>query len=83
MSYEYEIYSPGSRRDVLATFSTDEPLPHIQVGHSLFLEHRNYSTKFDVRLEIVGVEVLLYFDSKYERLKPPKTMVFLEERART
>jgi len=54
MKYQYQIYVAGI---TIATFSTDGPLPHIQAGHFLELETREFSTKPGCPLEIERVEV--------------------------
>jgi hypothetical protein len=57
MRYDYQFYKPGSKNDVFATLSSEEPLSHIEVGHSMTIESQNYSTTPGHPVEIRGVEV--------------------------
>lgn len=82
MSYEYEFYAPDSQEEVIATASTDAPLPHIQVGHSLLIETPSYSTKIGAILVIHHVEVYLFWN-KFRQQTKQKVHVFLRERERT
>jgi hypothetical protein len=59
MRYEYVIFKPESTEDTAATFSTIEPLPHIQVGNSLMLESDTFSTVAGYHQTIVHVESYL------------------------
>jgi hypothetical protein len=58
-TFEYHFYRPGSTEDIIATFSTAEPLPHIQVGNSLVLESDRYSTTTGYHQVINHVEMYL------------------------
>ena len=60
MNYEYVFYRSGSTEDIASTISTTEPLPHIQVGHSLLLESDVHSQTMGYHLEIRHVEVYLF-----------------------
>ena len=82
MDYEYEFYEPGTREDATTVFTTDEPLPHIQIGHSVFLESYAYSTILGHRLKIADVEVLVIVGDKGD-LRKVKTMVYFLEEERT
>jgi hypothetical protein len=82
MKYEYTIFKPDSVEDILTAFNRDEPLPHIQIGHTLRLEIGDFSTKSDSRLVIQHVEVYLFDPAR----KPEPTIriyIFLQERQRT
>lgn len=57
MVYEYEIYEPGSREKILAAFETAQPLPHVQVGHALWLTTPQFESSFSERLVISEVEL--------------------------
>ena len=82
MKYEYEIYHPGSKLDVAAFFTTEQPLPHIQAGHHLILHCREYQSRPANRLEIADVEVCLVV-SDDDHLRVVKTMVYVREREQT
>jgi hypothetical protein len=58
--YEYIFFRPDSTEDIAATFSTDEPLPHIQVGNSLLLETRNFSSVAGFHQVIAHIETYLF-----------------------
>jgi hypothetical protein len=79
-SYAYEFYKPGSSEDTVATFSTDEPLPHIEVGHSLMLESDSYSTKIGYELVIVHVRTYLFVQKGF--VIRQGTSVYLTEKDR-
>jgi hypothetical protein len=81
MNYEYQFYT-GSREGTASTISTDAPLPHIQVGHTLLLETSETSTTLGHHWEIQDVEVYLFApnDSRVQRIV---TRVMLRERARS
>lgn len=82
MEYQYEFYLPGSREDVVQLVTTDQPLPHIQIGHSLFLEGPGYSTRLGYRLKIRDVEVLVTVGED-EKFRLVKTMVYVVDEERT
>ena len=78
--YEYVIFKPDSTEDTAATFSTDQPLPHIQVGNSLMLESDNYSTVSGYHQRIGHVETYLRVaDAQIHRIV---CYVFVEQRDR-
>ena len=82
MLYQYEIYHPGSREDILLYLEREEPLPHLVVGHRLLLASPDYIQKFDVLLEIEEIEILIQ-SLGTEKLHGWKTMIYLREKART
>jgi len=78
--YEYTIFQPNSTEEIAATFSTNEPLPHIQAGNSLLLESENVSTVAGFHQVITHVETYLFVpQDSVERIH---TSVFLRSRDR-
>jgi hypothetical protein len=79
-TYEYTIFAPGSTKEIAASFSTTDPVPHIQVGHSLTLQSNKFSTVAGHHQVIVHVETyLLVPRDSMERIR---TSVFLQDRER-
>ena len=79
-SYEYQFYKPGSSEDTAATLSTDEPLPHIEVGHSLMLEADDYSTRMGHELVITHVRTYLFLQKGF--VIRQRTSIYLTEKDR-
>ncbi len=73
MQFEYSVSLSG---ETIHTISTDEPLPHIQVGHHLRLDLRECSTKPGFCLQIERVEVLFKKHPKFNA-NPPKFVIGL------
>lgn len=70
MLYEYEIYEPGSREKILTAFETEQPLPHVQVGHALWLTTPQFESSFAERLVIAEVELAVTVaDGGVERVR--------------
>ncbi len=83
MRYEYTIYRPGNSEDVAATFSTDEPIAHILVGHWLTLSTPAFSTQTDHRLRIEGVECHLSQNEFRQMSGQTRVEVYVTEEVRT
>ena len=75
--YTYHIYE--STELIAATIETDEPLPHLLVGHQLLLSTDDYSAKLGMSLEIQYVRVCL---SLHKRVLKHEVHVFCVERTR-
>ncbi len=60
MEYEYKIYAPGKEEELAAEIYSEEPLPHIQVGHFLLLESPQFSMMPGQVIEILRVAVYLF-----------------------
>jgi hypothetical protein len=81
MQYEYHFYI-DSREGIGSIISTDAPLPHIQVGHTLLLELPELATKMGHYWEILSVEVYLFLPADGPSRKVT-TYVSLHEQARS
>ena len=75
MNYEYRFFHPGSTERIAATVSTTEPLPCIQVGHSLILNFDDYSEKCGYHLEIRHEQVYLYGPA--QNCSPSRVRIFV------
>ena len=73
--YIYHIYE--STELIAATIETDEPLPHLSVGHQLLLSTDDYSPKLGMSLEIQYIRVCL---SLRKRVLKHEVHVFCAER---
>ena len=82
MRYDYTIYHPGSSEHVAATFSIDEPIAHILVGHWLTLTTPEFSTQTGHHLRIVGVECHLSQNQVHQMMKT-RVEIYVTEEART
>ena len=82
MQYEYLIYSPGSEEGIAATFSTDQPLPHIQAGNSLNLESYANSKMQGRKLIMQDVEIYLFVPDE-NNLGRVRVGVYLTDEERT
>ena len=81
--YYYPIYQPGDSENVAATFSTGEPIAHIQVGHWLTLSTRDFPMQTDHRLRIEGVECHLSENQYGQFVSPIRVEVYVSEEVRT
>jgi len=65
MSYEYTFYQPGSTEVAAATLSTEVPLPHIAIGHSLLLSSvaSSFEPGYHVIIRHIEVYLLAQIDS--------------------
>ena len=61
MEYEYWIFKPDSREEVGVVIPTTEPIPHMQVGHLLFLHYRDGDTTkiLDMAIEHIGTSLIV------------------------
>ena len=64
MEYEYWIFKPNSRDEVGIVIPTTEPMPHMQVGHLLFLHYRDGNTTkiLDLAIEHIGLSLTVTAD---------------------
>ena len=82
MLYEYEIFEPGSREVVLTSFTTEQAVPHVQVGHALWLTTPHFESSITERLVISEVELALTVADGGE-LERVRVMVYLRSEDRT
>lgn len=75
MKFTYHIYE--SPEGIAATFETNEPLPHLSVGHQLLLTTDDYSQKIGSALVIQYVRVCIsHLGGRFVRYE---THVFCQE----
>jgi len=64
MEYEYWIFKPNSLEEVGVVIPTPEPIPHMQVGHLLFLHYRDGDATriLDLTIEHIGLSLIVTAD---------------------
>lgn len=81
MGYRYEIHNLSDDL-IVATIDSDEPLPHLEVGHELLVEIDGHEPKRGYHLEIQRIRVRLVRKHKASALRF-EVLVVCEERAQT
>ncbi len=83
MRYEYTFYRPGSSEEIATEFTSEEPLPHIQVGHWVTLTTPEYAVETNHRLRIEGVECHLSKNQHGQLGSRIRFDVYLSDEVRT